>query len=401
MKMFFAKDDKLQWQKLLCIALACILVASAVIIGVVSLVQQDTVFAVARPRVSSELKVILQDELTVATWRKVQRAYVRFAKSKSLPFQIDLEGYYGNYGGAEVLFLNDPNMPSDQEETVVSTDYVDYRYKTGEGQIVVYHGGEVLTLQQALNLGLFDSEDMRYISKNHSGSKPKTTHDWQIDDYLVETILLAHMEATGSSRVDSMNCYYGCYNNVHVFRVYGFGTDGYEIDYYYNMEFLRPSSYPTHVYKDGYVCTLPEAVEQGIMTKDDMYKLFSLGECKHALVELTQQKVDDILLQYAQRQQVDVSTVEIFKFYTIIGNNILLTIKGAKEGVGSFNYLGEWEDQNYIVSATVDGKQVKHTFGGLYTYFVYNNGTLYTLQEAVDLGVVDFEDFVSKYSSRW
>ena len=132
-----------------------------------------------------------------------------------------------------------------------------------------------------------------------------------------------------------------------------------------------------------------------------MYKLFSLGECKHALVELTQQKVDDILLQYAQRQQVDVSTVEIFKFYTIIGNNILLTIKGAKEGVGSFNYLGEWQDQDYIVSATVDGKQVEYTFGGLYTYFVYNNGTLYTLQEAVDLGVVDFEDFVSKYSSRW
>ena len=373
-----------RWKRTFSLALTAMLLF-VVVVGVVSnqyaYADEPDASLISAPRPFLGASTLTEEKLL-----EIKQAYVDRTRPWGVKENIALLRYYGNFNGAEVVLLKDKTVKDDNKFTQQQVSRYVFNYTSSQREILVYHNSQLLTLQQAFEQNVLYYYDIGFIVRCYNGHELGQWHHVWADPEIDSELLQAF--GSGASHISR---YYGYYNGVHVFQ-HPFGEDALYTSVFHNVAFDRPASAPVYACKDGVLYTMDELVENGTLSRQDVYNAFSIGECMYGLVVLTEEMVDDMLRLYAQRKSMDITSVELGTIYTIIGENVIFEIKGETEGVDYREIDGTLYCYGYTVHSTLFGEEITENYGALYTLFVYNNGKLYTLQEALDQSVMTGEE---------
>lgn len=334
---------------------------------------------------------------------------IPYQKKKEIE-QIEIDCFFGGFNEAYVIVLNYPMVldSSNYKEVVLGYEFIYYpRYRI-KRPIEVYFDNDFYSLQEAIDNKIINEDNLKVIKENfdkywsnYEKEFFKITDELK-EDGLTEEIYLELREVIPNYQVLK---YLGEYNGAYVAYYSNFKQ---QAGGHYLVETLDYFVYEAdaqrciRVIYDGKHYTQEEAYEKGIITYDNMVKIFG-NYYGYSPIGITFN--DDILTRQAKRNIIkqyfdEVLSIEYpditWELWTL---DDLMIYDDVKNIYGDSIYLQIWTalpEQNNQYYEEISGVTFK--FCEDTRYIIYNDNKLYTLSAAYNQGIIDKETLESIYN---
>ena len=320
-----------------------------------------------------------------------------YASSFKEDIEIDLNNieildYFGMIGDAHIVSMNSSYLSEGYPDGAYyqSVEGMVFRYDTTY-KVYIIHNEKLYSAKSAYENNIINFNALCKIFGLHT-SKIDTFND------MVYDTLKSSMELNESKYADlyELNKYYGQYNGYYAVSYRFLGEQAcaaFEVRYN-NLNFSY--GYQTErirLMNETEMYTLDEALDKGIITEKDLYELFNIHTKSEGvnedLVNYLLTPVYELCLKYKEdfAEEFTFDDFSLEKYYGKYGESYIFSL----QFMNPFNYKN--------TTATEDEIEImKHYFSKM--AYVLNDGKLYTLDQAVNAGLLDMEikkEITNKY----
>ena len=304
---------------------------------------------------------------------------------------IEVVEYYGMIGDSHIMSMDscylDDAYPNDAY--IESVEDMEFRYDLSY-KVYVVHEDTLFTAKAAYEKKIIDFNSLCKLFGLHTAKLD--TFDAKAYQ-VVKATMKSQLENADSYELDR---YYGEYNGFHAVSLNFLGSQA-AICFEENVGHLRfqygYESNRIRFISDSKIYTLNEAFDQGIITGEDLYNLFALHtkseSIDEALVNQLLTPAYELCLKYpdAFDREVVFDRFHLTKYYGQYGDSHIFGL-----------FTSCWIKSDFAAATPEETEVMKYGFSDI--AYVLHDGKLYTLDQALEQGIITEEikaEIMQKY----